>query len=96
MYETEKGNKFQNYLENLIGDESEGKIEIWAHKSKIVVEDVNTFHKIAQKMKIDEISKTHGGIHYIEEIEGCPWTICLDDGLSQSFLDKYGKNYQIE
>ena len=93
MYQTEKGNKFQNYLENLIGNELEGKIQIWEHKSKIDVEDVDIFHKIAKEQKIDEISKINEGLNYIEEVGGNYWSICLSDRLNKSFVDKYGEKY---
>ncbi|MFH1503056.1 MAG: hypothetical protein ABIE36_00160 [Candidatus Diapherotrites archaeon] len=95
MYNTLNGNECQKHLEKLIKNEAEGRIVIWGHKHKIDVEDSNTFHNIAQEMKVKNINNFCGGLHYIGEVEKELWTICLDDELNQAFLDKYGEEYQI-
>jgi len=95
MYETLRGNECREHLEKLIENGTEGTIVIWGHKTKIVIEGADMFHKIAQKMKVNEINRVHGGLHYLGKIEKELWTICLEDGLNETFLNKYGKEYQI-
>ena len=94
MYETPNGNECQNYLEKLIRSEVEGRIVIWGHKHKVVIEDGDAFHNIAKGLKINELERL-GGIYYTAKIQNELWTICLEEGINKTFLDKYGKEYQI-
>jgi len=98
MYETEVGNKCQQHLERLVGTEAKGRVVIWGHKDKIVIENPDTFHQIAQAIKIRDIQDL-GGLFYIMDIEREDnvhehWTVVLDNDETK-FLIKYGKQYNI-
>ena len=99
MYEMPIGSQAQRHLEELIGSETEGKIEIWGHKRLIKVCDVDLFHAIAQSVNIDKMSQT-GGLNYCieipkEDLSPTSFTVALDGHEEKRFIEKYGKIYRI-
>lgn len=84
----------KNHLESLIDKKMDGKIVIWGHKHKVVVNEDNLFYWLTKKSKNKDLAKL-GGLHYIEKINEEYWTICLENNLTGDFIKKYGGEYRI-
>jgi len=101
VYGISCGERCQRYLENLIGNDIEGKIEIWGHKHLVNIDSAEIFHQIAQKLGKTEISAKMGFVYYISvprEEEETPetFTVSLDDYQTKVFISKYGDKYKID
>jgi len=94
MDNTTNEKEFQKHLEKLVGTEVKGKVVILGHKNKVIIKNVDVFYQITQGLKINELKK-FGGLYCITNIQKEYWTICLGDELNKTFLNKYGKEYQI-
>ena len=99
MDETSSGERCKRHLETLIGNLADRNLVFWPHKNKLVIEDADLFHQIAQATKKTTLTDL-GGFYYTmdvlrEDRITDHWIVVLDADQTETFLNKYGGQYKI-
>ena len=103
IHQTETARRCQDYLEERLGDETETtSFQIWPNHSEVKVTSEDTFHKINQRLRnnneITRVIEELGfniSIPYGDERAPENWGVFLDRELTETFLNKYGDQYEI-
>lgn len=100
MDETEDAEKCKRHLTAILGENiDEAELIFWPHKYKLVVENPDLFHRIAQAIRKRKLIRFGGGLHYYMDVSRnyeLPehWTVVLDYQ-TEDFLTNYGERYTI-
>lgn len=94
------GEECKKHLETLVGDIDDEKVVFWPHKHKIVVNDSDVFHRIAQSKGKSKLIYSGGEFYYYirvpdENTIQTSWTVVMDVDRSSDFGAQYRKLYQV-